>query len=228
MGYALLFESMLESVLLCRDRWLKPGGAILPDKAVIYVAAGDSSATGLDFWDHVYGFDFPDIKAASRSSTLAQPLVAPVASSALLGAAAAVKAFDLTSMSVEDVDFSSDFNLAFDRDGECHALVLWFDTPFSERFCSEESIVLSTSPSSPITHWVQTVFVLEHVLTVQTGQALKCRCSFARSAQHRSIDISFEVEHRDASGVKLAAHTQGYVMSVSGQSGNDSDGVATE
>lgn len=31
MGYCLLYESMLSTVLLARDRWLKPGGAILPD-----------------------------------------------------------------------------------------------------------------------------------------------------------------------------------------------------
>jgi hypothetical protein len=33
MGYCLLFESMLPSVLHARDCWLKPGGAILPDTA---------------------------------------------------------------------------------------------------------------------------------------------------------------------------------------------------
>lgn len=222
MGYALLFESMLESVLVCRDRWLRPGGAMLPDRAVIYVAAGDASATGLDFWDDVYGFRFPDVKAASRESTLAQPLVAPVSASALLTGAAAVKSFDLTSMTAEDVDFHAEFELAVERAGECHALVLWFDTPFSDRFCSEAPVTLSTSPAGPVTHWVQTVFVLEHALTLQMGQSLACRCSFARSERHRSIDISFEVEHRDASGTKLTAHAQVYVMSVSGQS----DGAA--
>lgn len=35
MGYCLLYESMLSSVLLARDRWLKPGGAILPDTATM-------------------------------------------------------------------------------------------------------------------------------------------------------------------------------------------------
>ena len=35
MGYCLLYESMLSSVLFARDRWLKPGGAILPDTATI-------------------------------------------------------------------------------------------------------------------------------------------------------------------------------------------------
>jgi len=35
MGYCLLYESMLASVLYARDHWLKPGGAILPDTATI-------------------------------------------------------------------------------------------------------------------------------------------------------------------------------------------------
>lgn len=35
MGYCLLYESMLGSVLYARDRWLKPGGAILPDIATM-------------------------------------------------------------------------------------------------------------------------------------------------------------------------------------------------
>jgi len=39
MGYFLLYESMLDTVLLARDRYLAPGGLIFPDKAHIYVAA---------------------------------------------------------------------------------------------------------------------------------------------------------------------------------------------
>ena len=35
MGYCLLYESMLSSVLYARDRWLKPGGAVLPDTATM-------------------------------------------------------------------------------------------------------------------------------------------------------------------------------------------------
>jgi type I protein arginine methyltransferase len=35
MGYCLLYESMLSSVLFARDKWLKPGGALLPDTATL-------------------------------------------------------------------------------------------------------------------------------------------------------------------------------------------------
>lgn len=39
MGYFLLYESMLDTVLYARDRYLVPGGKIFPDKATMYLAA---------------------------------------------------------------------------------------------------------------------------------------------------------------------------------------------
>lgn len=39
MGYFLLYESMLDTVLYARDKYLVPGGKIFPDKATIYMAA---------------------------------------------------------------------------------------------------------------------------------------------------------------------------------------------
>lgn len=39
MGYFLLYESMLDSVLWARDKYLVKGGKMLPDKVQMYVAA---------------------------------------------------------------------------------------------------------------------------------------------------------------------------------------------
>lgn len=39
MGYFLLYESMLDTVLLARDKYLAPGGLIFPDTATLYLAA---------------------------------------------------------------------------------------------------------------------------------------------------------------------------------------------
>ena len=60
MGYFLLYESMLDTVIYARDKWLVPNGVILPDKAVMYVAAiedGTVKRERFEFWDDVYGFD---------------------------------------------------------------------------------------------------------------------------------------------------------------------------
>lgn len=39
MGYFLLYESMLDTVILARDKYLKPGGLMFPDEATLYIAA---------------------------------------------------------------------------------------------------------------------------------------------------------------------------------------------
>lgn len=38
MGYFLLYESMLDTVIFCRDKWLAPSGLIFPDKATLHLA----------------------------------------------------------------------------------------------------------------------------------------------------------------------------------------------
>ena len=60
MGYFLLFESMLPSVLYARDKWLKPGGGVYPSRATMMVAGVEDGAgrqNKLGFWKNVYGFD---------------------------------------------------------------------------------------------------------------------------------------------------------------------------
>jgi len=39
MGYFLLYESMLDTVLVARDKWLVEGGLLFPDKATMYMCA---------------------------------------------------------------------------------------------------------------------------------------------------------------------------------------------
>ena len=40
MGYCLLYESMLNTVLYARDKWLDPvRGVMMPDKATLYLCA---------------------------------------------------------------------------------------------------------------------------------------------------------------------------------------------
>lgn len=43
MGYFLLYESMLDTVLYARDRWLAPGGTLLPDKASLRMVGIEDS-----------------------------------------------------------------------------------------------------------------------------------------------------------------------------------------
>lgn len=58
MGYALLYESMLDSVLHARDRFLKPEGVMAPSQCKMMLGLCDASEIfkeRIGFWDDVYG-----------------------------------------------------------------------------------------------------------------------------------------------------------------------------
>ena len=59
MGYFLLYEGMLDSVIAARDKYLSPGGLILPNDCKMHLfAISDEERYGktIDFWKDVYGF----------------------------------------------------------------------------------------------------------------------------------------------------------------------------
>lgn len=58
MGYALLYESMLDSVLCARDRFLKPGGVMAPSQCRMMLCLSEASKIYRDrigFWNDIYG-----------------------------------------------------------------------------------------------------------------------------------------------------------------------------
>lgn len=199
MGYCLLFESMLNSVLFARDHWLRPGGAILPDTAEMYVAGFGRGGTSLPFWENVYGFDMQCIGQEVLDDAAAAPIVDAVESKDIVTSTCLIQAFDLVTMKAEDVDFTATFELKpfaspwhdfEEHSGErmeerplthsnggmpngdvwCYGLVLWFDTGFTSRFCRENPVVLSTSPHSPKTHWSQTLLTFREPICLSVLQ----------------------------------------------------------
>jgi protein arginine N-methyltransferase 1 len=44
MGYFLLYEAMFDSVIYARNKWLRPGGILMPNRAKMYIAALDDEA----------------------------------------------------------------------------------------------------------------------------------------------------------------------------------------
>ncbi|KAJ0263883.1 protein arginine N-methyltransferase 3 [Hirschfeldia incana] len=232
MGYCLLYESMLSSVLYARDRWLKPGGAILPDTATMFVAGFGKGATSLPFWEDVYGFDMSSIGKEVLEDTARFPVVDVVEARHLVTQAALLQTFDLATMKPDEVDFTATATLEpTESETEarlCHGVVLWFDTGFTDRFCKENPTVLSTSPYTPPTHWSQTVLTFQEPILVAPASVLsgddrrgavgtkECpassihlRVSVARASEHRSIDVSLE-----ATGVSLKGQKRRWPVQI--------------
>ncbi|KAM7262564.1 hypothetical protein ACFE04_000247 [Oxalis oulophora] len=220
MGYCLLYESMLNSVLFARDRWLKPGGAILPDTATIFVAGFGEGVTSLPFWENVYGLNMSCIGKELHQDASHIPIVDYVKDRDLVTDAVVLQTFDLVTMKHDDVDFTSTIELEpksgissseSTESSKCYGLVLWFETGFTSRFCKEMPAVLSTSPYTRETHWYQTILTFKEPIVMKTRKSdaklstsapagtdncpaarLHLRISIARAVEHRSIDISLE------------------------------------
>ena len=130
MGYFLFYESMLETVLGARDKWLAPGGLMFPDKAVVYVAAiedADYKDSKIEFWRNVYGYDMSCI----RDLAMMEPLVDTVQEDSLISDKCAILTVDMQTITVKELTFACPFSVNFRRADYCHAIVAWFDIEFS-------------------------------------------------------------------------------------------------
>lgn len=149
MGYLLLYESMLDTVLYARDKWLVPGGKMLPDKAKMYIAAIEDESykrSHIGFWDEVYGVNMKCIQAAAMKDVL----VDVVDKEYINSNSCMVLDLDLVKMKPNEVEFSVNYELQFNRHDKVHALIAWFDVEFSDL---QHPITLSTSPFLTHTHW---------------------------------------------------------------------------
>jgi len=123
MGYFLLRESMLDSVIIARDKWLKPDGAMYPSHATLYVApifdfTDDRRAlehdTALDNWGHFtedlerkYGVKFGCLDASYKEECkqyfYQSALWVDSHPSQMLADRTAVKEFDILTLTLDEL-----------------------------------------------------------------------------------------------------------------------------
>ena len=200
MGCCLYFESMLDTVLVARDRFLKPDGLVLPDKATLVMVGIEDKqykAEKIDFWDQVYGFDFSSVKRLA----LAEPLVDVVDSEQCVTKNCLVRQLSIEKMSQSETTFTAPFKLEATRNDYVHAFVAYFDVAFTH---CHKPMGFSTGPRFKPTHWKQTVFYLEDVITICAGEAItgtfSC-CPNEKVPRDLDITISYSFD-----GARSKAH----------------------
>eukprot|EP00928_Gymnodinium_smaydae_P071637 TRINITY_DN55176_c0_g1_i1.p1 TRINITY_DN55176_c0_g1~~TRINITY_DN55176_c0_g1_i1.p1 ORF type:complete len:388 (+),score=61.50 TRINITY_DN55176_c0_g1_i1:111-1274(+) len=205
MGYFLIYESMLDSVLFARDKWLKAGGLLFPDQAKIYMAAiedADYKEEKIGFWTHLWGFDFTPM----QKHVMQEPISDFVNEEAIATSTCCLLDVDLTTCCKEDLDFFAEYSLKVTRKDLLHAMVVWFDVTFGGSPAHRAAhgampVVLSTAPHKPGTHWKQTVFYLNEVLAAFPGEELCGMLAVRKSASNpRDLDVklSFELKGKHA------------------------------
>lgn len=168
MGYFLLFEGMLDSVIYARDYCLKTGGLLLPNKCNISLVANgdvDTHKKLIDFWSNVYGYKMNCMK----SEVVREASIDIVNTKNIISEPYIVKEIDINTCTTDVMDFTSTFKLDITKDSTLTSLVGYFDTFFD----LPNKVSFSTGPHTTPTHWKQTVFYFRDCKEVKRGDVIE-------------------------------------------------------
>lgn len=200
MGYFLVHESMLESVLRARDRWLKPGGLMYPCRARLFAGPGNFQKQideKAGTWKpDLFGFDFGPIREEAEAEVKLQPLASSsfVAEQLMPGVDPAIVAdFNLATCTTAAVRrMRADFAFRMPKGSPAqvvHGLALWFDVLFPS------GVKLPTGPCDLGTHWGQTLTFFDEALVLAPGEQFDGTLRLSANAtNHRFYDLSIEAQ----------------------------------
>lgn len=195
MGYFLLFEAMLDSVIVARDRYLKPDGVMAPSHMRILLGAASNSDwwnEKVGFWDNIYGFTMSgmskDIHKSAHVESFEQ--------SSLISNSVGLLDINTKTQKAKALNFKSSFNLKIESDETMHGFLGWFDTFFTDSKSAEtpkecnsqdppsvksliddagvehKDVSFTTGPHGTETHWKQTFFAFSKPLDVKKGDSI--------------------------------------------------------
>lgn len=221
MGYFLVFESMLNSVIVARDRFLKDSGSMFPRHAKLHLGLfhwPQMIEEKVEFWDNVYGFDLSDIKPLAMKSICHEPVVDGLTLENEMTDSVVIKQIDCQSVTADELSaWNCKFSLKTNIAGDCLGYFAWFDVEFP---CSAEvpmkplpdikaglpaakrrkpdqcsGIVLSTAPDKEETHWGQTLFYFKEPLRLQQDdEVVGCIEVSANPLFVRDTDVKINFE----------------------------------
>lgn len=200
MGYFLYHESMLESVLFARDRWLKPNGLMFPERATVHLEGfhhQQMKEDYNDFWKDVYGFNFTQLIPSFRRPLDNEIQLVSCEQEDIVTTDCQIGDLNLYTVTKEDVSsLNSEFELKGMGTGELHGIIGWFKVYFPS--CNgKKQQILSTSPWDVPTHWEQSamIFALDQEIILKQDQLIKGEISLSKSTENfRCYEINLDVQ----------------------------------
>jgi protein arginine N-methyltransferase 3 len=224
MGYGLLFEGMLDSVLRARDLCLKEDGLMVPSHCTLRIAPVSdkdwiAESKGEKFWSDVYGFDFSPM-VPGGALTDREIGVFDVPEKAIGGAANTFYQLDLKRIQVQELDFGVKFSTQLSSSSKSiDAFAIWFDTFFLPPGQTQDAMAIdvaswgkngepglgfSTGPYSTSTHWHQAVLLLDEddrKKECQEGSVLEGTVTYKKTRRDvRGVDVTVTWEVDGAQG----------------------------
>jgi len=149
MGIGLFDEKMLEIILDARDRYLKPGGRILPAKFEFYlepVQLVEQERLPMIGEQRPHGLIFPPMKTTQESSYYFREIY-PQDIEVLLCHPEPVFAFDLTTLTLDQIPTRFSLSKPITRNGQVDGICMYFTAAF------DKDISFSTGSQAAKTHW---------------------------------------------------------------------------
>ena len=210
MGFYLLHESMLDSVIAARDKHLHDDGLMFPSHARIMSAPVQLDqwvSQQLSGWDQVYGFNMTPMAQRAVELMMARgaPEVMQLSETNMLSEPISVgDTLDLRWVQREEIVLIKDRKfVSISKTGNLHGLAIWFDVIFEPTFFEDEfdtaftRVELATGPMNPETHWKQTVLVIVDNLgagEVEEDEVVGWDLSMAQSESNsRQYSLSLEL-----------------------------------
>ena len=189
MGYFLVFEGMLDSIIYARDRHLKVGGTLMPNRCTIsLVGYGDLKRHSelITFWDSVYELNM----SALKKDVLHEPLIEICKPDLILTDSCVIAKYDLNKIGLNYSNFQYDFDMRCLKDGVLTSFIGYFDTFFD----LPNSVSFSTSADSTPTHWKQVVFFIETPIQIKKNEIIHGKITCKRCNKDlRSLNVKINV-----------------------------------
>ena len=194
MGFYLLHESMFDSVILAREKFLAPGGIMVPSEACLYacpITMTEYYRSKFDVWKNYCGFNFALLGDLIKCKTFSQPVIHDINVSHCIAEPELIFHMDMHFADKEDFELITRcLKYEVTKNSVFHGLSFWFEVYFPE----QGNIVLNTGPNAVATHWKQTTVCLNDPLLVSKEDVLKFTVQLKKDPENKrryEIDLTF-------------------------------------
>ncbi|CAD6231475.1 GSCOCG00001427001-RA-CDS [Cotesia congregata] len=192
MGFYLVHEGMLDTILTARDRFLKSDGLIFPCIAKLYAVPCQVPSL-FEFWENIYGVKMTCIGKAMREQKSSKPEIILVDPKDIIAEEKILAWIDLKTATSDDLNTIGGQDLVFPstKNGKFEGVCIWWDVEF------HDDLILSTAPSEPPTHWKQTLITLPNNCQVEQGEPIAFRVTLNRNNDRRKYNLELVVLNPD-------------------------------
>lgn len=197
MGYFLLFEGMLDTIIYAREHHLSPGGLILPNRCSLFIAGICDDALyqkHVHFWDDVYGYKMTPL----RHECMIEAIIGTIEADKIITDTCPVTHIDIMTCSIEETHkIVTDFSMTCSQPGTINAICGWFEC-FFDAVQLTEHVCLPTSPLTKATHWKQTLFLLKNPVELKLGDRFEGQITVNRQENNaRALHVEFAFRNGD-------------------------------